>query len=330
MEWQLHDCSLFTRSQPRAAGGATPFPLQSQFLGLESGNRRPRRTWILPALLALVLVFSARGFPEDGGAPAGLTRTARVLDGITATRDEDGRTVYVNASPSRSAAAALPGRGQGTRRHSVLVYWSNQEGRWKPVPPPSPSALRGARRAAIEVEERIRRDCGKPDSGCSPAPSPQNYTPSATVEAAIAAAAARHGVDPDLVRAVIKVESNFNPQAVSPKGAMGLMQLMPETARRLSVDHPFDPQENVDAGVRHLRTLLDDFGGDVRRSLAAYNAGETAVLRAGDVPDYAETRNYVKQITSMYGGDSPAPGGSRSSPIRMSRGADGVLRITNE
>ena len=106
------------------------------------------------------------------------------------------------------------------------------------------------------------------------------------------------------MRSVVKVESNFNPNAVSRKGAMGLMQLMPSTARSLNVSNPFDPQQNVDAGVRHLRRLLDSYGGDVRLSLAAYNAGSGAVARSAGVPHFRETQNYVRRITNLYNGGS--------------------------
>jgi soluble lytic murein transglycosylase-like protein len=117
----------------------------------------------------------------------------------------------------------------------------------------------------------------------------------------IAAAAERHGVSPRLVQALIKVESNFERRARSPKGAMGLMQLMPVTARQYAVSNPYDPQSNIEAGTRHLRTLLDRF--DVSRALAAYNAGEAAVLRFGGVPPYPETRDYVRRILRLV--DAP-------------------------
>ena len=127
---------------------------------------------------------------------------------------------------------------------------------------------------------------------------------SAAIDKAIEDSAAKHNVDPNLVRALVKVESNFNPSAVSRKGAMGLMQLMPATAKELKVTNPFDPAQNVDAGVRHLKGLLNNFNGDVSLSLAAYNAGQGAVQRNRGVPPFAETRNYVRRITSLYGGGS--------------------------
>ena len=107
-------------------------------------------------------------------------------------------------------------------------------------------------------------------------------------------------LDPRFVQAVIAVESNFNPRAVSRKGAAGLMQLMPETARRYGIDDPFDPMQNVSAGTRHLRILLDRYAGDLELTLAAYNAGETAVERHGGVPPYPETQAYVKKVLALY------------------------------
>jgi soluble lytic murein transglycosylase-like protein len=143
-------------------------------------------------------------------------------------------------------------------------------------------------------------------------------------------AAARHNVDPNLVRAVVKVESNFNSNAVSRKGAMGLMQLMPSTARSLNVKNPFDPQQNVDAGVRHLKQLLENYNGDVNLTLAAYNAGSGAVARSAGVPHYAETQKYVRRITNLYyGGSDLAPATASHDPVHVQRDARGVLYISN-
>jgi soluble lytic murein transglycosylase-like protein len=113
--------------------------------------------------------------------------------------------------------------------------------------------------------------------------------------------ARRHGVDPLLVRAVIRAESNFDPRAVSPKGAAGLMQLMPETALRYGVENRFDAAQNVDGGVRYLRDLIAMFQGDLTLALAAYNAGEGAVLKYGRrVPPYAESQQYVVRVRQFY------------------------------
>ena len=104
------------------------------------------------------------------------------------------------------------------------------------------------------------------------------------------------GLDRKLAHAVVSVESNYEPLAISPKGAMGLMQIMPVIARQYGLDDPFDPEQNLEAGMRHLRGLLDRF--DPRRAIAAYNAGATAVVRYGGTPPYRETQHYVQRVLS--------------------------------
>jgi len=120
-------------------------------------------------------------------------------------------------------------------------------------------------------------------------------------EEEILRAAKQHDVDPDLVKAVIKVESNFNSSAISRKGAMGIMQLMPDTAEGYSVDNPFNPKENIDGGTKYLKKLIEMFGGDLKLALAAYNAGENAVIKYGfRIPPYDETIDYVEKVLMHY------------------------------
>ncbi len=106
----------------------------------------------------------------------------------------------------------------------------------------------------------------------------------------------KYSIDTNLVKAVIKAESDFDPYAVSKKGAQGLMQLMPQKARELNISDPFDPRENLKGGISYLRNLLDRFKGDTTLALAAYNAGENAVLQYNKVPPFKETRNYIEKV----------------------------------
>ena len=244
---------------------------------------------------------------------------------ITAT-DEHGRKIYVNdavqAKPVQRAEPAAPSRR--------LMYWSSKDNRWKPVPPANAAAMQAARSAAAEVSQYLGRDNTRSANAKIVAANARRTTAtSGDIDTAIEQAAARHNVDPNLVRAVIKVESNFNPNAVSRKGAMGLMQLMPSTARQLNVNNPFDPEQNVDAGVRHLKQLLESYGGDIKLTLAAYNAGAGAVARSSGVPHYAETQNYVRRITNLYYSGVGFNSGAVRDPITVQRDARGVLYISN-
>lgn len=147
-------------------------------------------------------------------------------------------------------------------------------------------------------------------------------------------AAARHQLDPALVKAVISTESGWNSQAVSRKGAVGLMQLIPGTAQRFGVNNAFDPAQNVEGGTTYLKSLLDRYNGDLSKSLAAYNAGEHAVDIHGGVPAYRETQQYVQKVTNAYF----RPGSGRDStlwspprtPVRKEVDAKGRVIFTNE
>jgi soluble lytic murein transglycosylase-like protein len=144
--------------------------------------------------------------------------------------------------------------------------------------------------------------------------------------------ASRNGVRKDLIRAVIQVESAFNPRAVSSKGAIGLMQLMPATARQFGVSNAFDPEQNVRGGVAYLRQLLDRYNGDERLALAAYNAGPGAVDRHGQtVPPYQETRDYVSRVNDLAGNATSSLSRGRSRIYRVVEVIDGreVVKYTD-
>lgn len=274
--------------------------------------------------------FFRQALPPVAACFAILFATSVLAQQVTPVT-EHGRVVFRN---DETAAKVAPAPRQAPA--SKYIYWSSTEQRWKPVPVPSQTALKAARSAAAEVGSFVAAQPAMTAARGATRVNP-NYqrlagghiVTSEAIDQAIEQAAARHNVDPTLVKALIKVESNFNPGAVSRKGAMGLMQLMPSTARSLNVTNPFDPQQNVDAGVRHLKGLLDNFGGDVRLTLAAYNAGQGAVVRNGGIPPYLETRNYVRRITDLYGNPTNITFGFRKAPIRTYRNERGVLSFSN-
>lgn len=264
------------------------------------------------------MVMTAQGWPQN----------------MVPIQDESGRTVWVNSELKPQPPVSSPAK---PARYSTLVYWSRSEHRWKPVPPPSPSMMKAARRAAQEVTSFVAAAPARAASlKVSEPVSPDTadlvrgrQITTESVDSAIEAAASRHGVDANLVRAIIKVESNFNPRAVSRKGALGLMQLMPRTAQSMNVTNAFDPDQNVDAGVRHLKSLLDNYNGNLELSLAAYNAGSGAVQRNKGIPPYRETRDYVRKITGLYLNGSPF-GRPVAAQIRISRDPEGHLVYSNE
>jgi len=172
-------------------------------------------------------------------------------------------------------------------------------------------------------------------SALSPGKAGNTSPPPPEISHLVEQTASRLRVDPQLVHAIIKVESEYHPQAVSRKGAMGLMQLIPETAQRFGVANPFNPKENIEGGVSYLKHLLDLFRGDLSLSLAAYNAGEAAVQRFGGIPSFAETQNYVRKVTDIYQSVSPQsgtyPSGNKPQAPAITRYVDerGVVHYSN-
>jgi soluble lytic murein transglycosylase-like protein len=160
-------------------------------------------------------------------------------------------------------------------------------------------------------------------------------SPKATqYDALIEKYAGDYRLDPHLIRSIIATESGFNPKAVSPKGARGLMQLMPSTAAQLGVKNSFDPEQNIQGGIKHFRSLLDNFNNDFTLSLAAYNAGENRVQRLGRVPEIRETREYVQSVTKRWNASKEFIGlaqqeEEKPSPIFRFPDEDGVLHLTN-
>jgi soluble lytic murein transglycosylase-like protein len=174
-------------------------------------------------------------------------------------------------------------------------------------------------------EGRTRRTYGPPSAPAS--------SPAQDLEPLIAKYSAMRSLDPDLVRAVIQVESGGQSMALSNKGAMGLMQLMPGTARQLAVDDPYDAEQNVSGGTQYLSHMLDLFNGSLELALSGYNAGPEAVNRYGGIPPYPETRSYVEKVLRLYR-DEPGFTLSGSPNVRvgrktyLSRGPDGHYVMT--
>jgi len=284
-------------------------------------RKRLQLTWMLTASTILATSFTLTSTPARAAEGDGPER------GI-GTTEEHGRTIYVNEDPPTKERQAVP---SPQPKRSYLAYWSSKENRWKPVPGANTASGKAARSAAAEVSQFYGHESVQSaNAKILQANSHGHQASPEEIDQSIVMAAARHNVDPNLVRAVVKVESNFNSNAVSRTGAMGLMQLMPKTARELKVKNPFDPQQNVDAGVRHLKYLLENYNGDVNLTLAAYNAGEGAVRRSAGIPHYSETQDYVRKITHLYyGGFDLSQTGASRDPVKVQRDERGVLYISN-
>jgi hypothetical protein len=219
---------------------------------------------------------------------------------IATSLDENGKLVFVNGdSPNGRRGSTI----SSTRGSSALG---------------SPTASGSHSRSALSAEsaaETLGANDGRLDR-------------------IVRDAAARHEVDPALVKAVISTESGWNPHAVSRKGAVGLMQLIPGTAQRFGVGNPFDPAQNVEGGTTYLKALLDRYNGDLSKTLAAYNAGEHAVDANRGVPPYWETQRYVLKVQNAYF----RPGSGRDStlwtpprnPVRKEVDSNGRVIFTNE
>ena len=194
-----------------------------------------------------------------------------------------GRTLSVKAHKKlgESVVLSLRGGGDVTLDQSLIEKIVPDE-----VPHPEPAPAQAESQETPKPLPAVERGVGLRSSVYSEL---------------IATAAQAHGVDPILVQALIQVESNYQPRAKSHKGAMGLMQLMPATAREYRVRNAYDPKANINAGIRKLKGLLNKWEGDVALALAAYNAGEGAVARFKGIPPYRETQNYVTKILSLAG-----------------------------
>jgi len=252
----------------------------------------------------------------------GLSLPAPSRAQIAADVDQAGKMVFINSDSHKhhtgstisppSAAAPAPTQLRTTDERAAPVKAKHVV---EPLPPAIPSTA----------------DTESTGSFVKPAEPAQATDP---MERMVREAAERHKVDPALVKAVIATESNWNPHAVSNKGAVGLMQLIPGTAERYGVGNPYDPAQNVEGGTTYLKWLLDRYNGDLPKTLAAYNAGEHAVDLYHGVPWYPETQRYVQKVTHAYfqpgSGRNPTVWSPPRPPVRKEVDSSGRIVFTNE
>lgn len=278
------------------------------------------------AACAFALTLLAPAGALAGGAAASLN--GPLPPHVRLTGDADADALYLagyraehglSRTADLGAAVGLYCRAAG-RGHAAAAYrlgWLFLHGRGVAADDTQAAAwleyaaAKGSR-AARGLRSLIPTAAPAPRSACRVlAPGPQTRPAGtarlrapAEIRAIVEPLAARHALDAELVLSVIAVESAFDPQAVSPKNAQGLMQLIPATAERFGVRDPFDPRQNVMGGVRYLAWLIERFDGELDHVLAAYNAGEGKVDRYGGIPPYPETQNYVRKVRQLYAGAS--------------------------
>ena len=260
-----------------------------------------------------------------------LSLPAHAAESIAAHLDANGRMVFVNEDPSVLPAASASKKSTASKTSATgrrVIATSEQDKKAE-----DKIAATSSAEPSTPKETSASQDQAAPEAASATSIQSQgdNAPAAATdLDAMIEQAAAKHQIDPELVKAIVRVESNYNPRAVSPAGALGLMQLIPATAMRFGVANPFDPQANLDGGIRYLKYLLGQYGGNLQLSLAAYNAGEDAVARnGGTIPAYRETQDYIRKIAQLYP-QQAMPGGLPPVPtIVKFMDSTGVVHFSN-
>ncbi|MDR0841798.1 MAG: lytic transglycosylase domain-containing protein [Acidobacteriota bacterium] len=272
----------------------------------------------LSTLITLLFLGLAAGSVNVFGQTSPSYEEVTTYDDLYATVDVDGVREYTNTPRPESVATYYVDEDyeyyvddyeyydEGIVAESVMYAYANE-----PLP------------ASSLVTKTVTGTPVQPKSAAN----------LASIHELIEKYAEESNLDPSLIRSIIDQESGFNHRAVSRAGARGLMQLMPSTAKSLGVRNSFDPEENIRAGVRHFRSLMDKFNEDLDLSLAAYNAGENIVSRLGRIPDYKETKEYVTSVKKKYEmsdrDETPAPLLPQSAPIVRYTDESGVTHLTN-
>jgi soluble lytic murein transglycosylase-like protein len=262
-------------------------------------------------------------------AVVGLALSTPARAQIAAAVDASGKMTFINSNPAPASQKAHPRSTMGAPAPAIPVQLVTADVDEPPTPNRAPIAATPSKPAAPAIP--LTADTEATGSFVKPI---EPTTVQDPMDRIVQEAAQRHKVDPALVKAVISTESDWNPRAVSRKGAEGLMQLIPETAERFGVGNPMDPAQNVEGGTTYLRWLLDRYNGDLRKTLAAYNAGEGAVDQSRGVPRYRETQQYVQKVTHAYfqpgSGRNPTLWEPPRPPVRREVDSNGRVVFTNE